>query len=459
MAYIGKSPSTGVRNRFIYTATAGQTTFSGTDDYNRTLSYTDAEFTDVFLNGVKLDKSDYTATSGTSIVLDSGATVGDTLEVLGFDTFSVFSGDFSQDVTIGGAATVSGDLTITDKIVHAGDTNTTIRFPAADTVTIETAGSERMRVLSDGKVGIGTTTAEATLDVMGNSDSVAALKLNGGNDNHGFHFLTRATEGDLAINREVGGTQTEAMRIQRSDGAVGIAGTPSNATLDVHGRGRFLQNAAATTGAVIIRESSGGVGGHIQFVTNDNSGQRGFIASNSSSALLFGTAGNEAMRIDASPQVLMGKTVANLTTAGSLQAANATSDGSPAYFYMIKTFDGTRNAWLNYHNGAYVGGINMTNTSTSFPTLSDERLKKNIVDAPSAGDKIDAMQVRSFNWKADDSFQEYGLIAQELEAIYDLPVEQHDAEDTLTVDYSKLVPVLLKEIQDLRKRVATLENN
>ena len=69
-----------------------------------------------------------------------------------------------------------------------------------------------MRVLSDGKIAIGGTTAEATLDVMGNSDSVAAIKLNGGNDNHGFHFYTTASEGDLAIKREVSGTQTEVMR-------------------------------------------------------------------------------------------------------------------------------------------------------------------------------------------------------------------------------------------------------
>jgi hypothetical protein len=115
MAYIGKSPSTGIRNRFIYTATAGQTTFSGTDDHNRTLSYTDAEFTDVFLNGVKLDKSDYTATSGTSIVLDSGATVGDTLEILGFDTFSVFSGDFSQTLPL-----IQTHCTLTARIIGLG---------------------------------------------------------------------------------------------------------------------------------------------------------------------------------------------------------------------------------------------------------------------------------------------------------------------------------------------------
>ena len=111
--------------------------------------------------------------------------------------------------------------------MFTGDTNTAIRFPAADTVTIETAASERMRVLSDGKIAIGGTTAEATLDVMGSSDSVAAIKLNGGNDNHAFIFTT-ASEGDLAIKREVSGTQTEVMRIQRSDGSLLIGTTNTN---------------------------------------------------------------------------------------------------------------------------------------------------------------------------------------------------------------------------------------
>jgi len=158
MAYIGKSPSTGVRNRFIYTATAGQTTFSGTDDHNRTLSYTDAEFTDVFLNGVKLDKSDYTATSGTSIVLDSGATVGDTLEILGFDTFSVFSGEFSQDVTVGGTltasadATVTGDLTVDTNTLHVDSTNNRVGVgtisPARELSIGDGTGSPNIQLLA-----------------------------------------------------------------------------------------------------------------------------------------------------------------------------------------------------------------------------------------------------------------------------------------------------------------------
>jgi hypothetical protein len=52
---------------------------------------------------------------------------------------------------------VNGDVTITDKIIHSGDTNTAIRFPANDTFTVETAGTERLRVTSAGDIGIGTT--------------------------------------------------------------------------------------------------------------------------------------------------------------------------------------------------------------------------------------------------------------------------------------------------------------
>ena len=103
MAYIGTSPSQGVRHRYLFTATSGQTTFSGADDDSRTLSYTDTKFMDVFLNGVLLDpNSDYTATNGTSVVLTSGASAGDLLEVIAFDSFSVFSGTFGGDVTVGG---------------------------------------------------------------------------------------------------------------------------------------------------------------------------------------------------------------------------------------------------------------------------------------------------------------------------------------------------------------------
>jgi hypothetical protein len=90
MAYIGKSPSFGVRNRYIYQATAGQTTFTGSDADSKTLTYTDGLYVDVYQNGVLLKPvTDYTSTSGTSVVLVTGASLNDVVEIVVYDAFSI----------------------------------------------------------------------------------------------------------------------------------------------------------------------------------------------------------------------------------------------------------------------------------------------------------------------------------------------------------------------------------
>ena len=79
----------GTSARFNYVATANQTTFTGADAAGNTLAY-DAGFVDVYLNGSKLlNGTDVTVTSGTSVVLASGATVGDIIDIVGFGTFNV----------------------------------------------------------------------------------------------------------------------------------------------------------------------------------------------------------------------------------------------------------------------------------------------------------------------------------------------------------------------------------
>jgi len=79
----------GTSARFKYTASGSQTTFTGSDDNGNTLAY-DAGFIDCYLNGVKLvNGTDVTVTSGTSVVLASGATAGDILDLVGFGTFNV----------------------------------------------------------------------------------------------------------------------------------------------------------------------------------------------------------------------------------------------------------------------------------------------------------------------------------------------------------------------------------
>ena len=90
----------GTSARFNYTATANQTTFTGADTNGETLAY-DAGYADVYLNGVRLSGADVTITSGTSVVLASGASAGDVLDIVAYGTFvcvcvCVFSCRFSN---------------------------------------------------------------------------------------------------------------------------------------------------------------------------------------------------------------------------------------------------------------------------------------------------------------------------------------------------------------------------
>jgi len=90
MPYIGKAPNQGVRTRFIYQATAGQTSFSGSDANSNTLTYSDGEYVDVYQNGILLKPAtDYTSTSGTTVVLVTGASVNDVVEIVVYDAFSI----------------------------------------------------------------------------------------------------------------------------------------------------------------------------------------------------------------------------------------------------------------------------------------------------------------------------------------------------------------------------------
>ena len=90
MPYIGKAPNFGVRSRFVYQATAGQTSFSGSDSNSLTLSYNDSLYMDVYQNGVLLKAgTDYAATTGTTVVLVTGASLNDVVEMIVYDVFSV----------------------------------------------------------------------------------------------------------------------------------------------------------------------------------------------------------------------------------------------------------------------------------------------------------------------------------------------------------------------------------
>ena len=101
----------GTADRYQYTATSGQTTFSGNDSAGNSLAY-DPLYLDVFLNGVRLANADFTATNGSSIVLASGAAVGDILSVTAYGTFSLAAIN-ANNISSGTLATGRGGTGLT----------------------------------------------------------------------------------------------------------------------------------------------------------------------------------------------------------------------------------------------------------------------------------------------------------------------------------------------------------
>ena len=90
MAYIGKTPTQGFRQRFIFTATGGETSLSGADDSSNTLTFTDGEYVDVKLNGVQLIAgTDYNTTTANTIGGLAALTASDVVDITVYDVFSV----------------------------------------------------------------------------------------------------------------------------------------------------------------------------------------------------------------------------------------------------------------------------------------------------------------------------------------------------------------------------------
>ena len=152
--YIGTQPYSGIRARHTYTATANQTSFSGAGAENVTLTYADELYIDVYQNGVKLSPADYTATSGTTVVLGTGATVSDIIEVIKYDAFSVADtvsakdgGGFGGNISTSGTLAVTGASTLTGTVTANGDM---VLGGTTPTLTIGDAGAEDAKIVFDG---------------------------------------------------------------------------------------------------------------------------------------------------------------------------------------------------------------------------------------------------------------------------------------------------------------------
>ena len=173
------------------------------------------------LTGIENAVTQNVSTSGLNV---SGmTTLGNA--TAGVATANQFSGNitgtaatFSGNVTVGGVLTYDdvtnvdslgiitarSGVSIADSIFHTGDTNTAIRFPAADTFTVETAGAETLRITSGGDVGIGTNNPGTTLEVFTDDDTDISGNTGTNNTNSILRLFNKNGSDGTGVNNYTG---------------------------------------------------------------------------------------------------------------------------------------------------------------------------------------------------------------------------------------------------------------
>jgi len=198
--------------------------------------------------------------------------------------------------------------------------------------------------------------------------------------------------------------------------------------------------------------------------------------------IAFTEGGAEAMRIDSGSNVLVGQTAQTSSEKfGVTQSATGSSAvrfyaSSASYVNNIVEISCARsgatteyNAFCVFDNNTTLQMLirpngNLLNSNNSYGSLSDVRLKENIVDATPKLDDLMQVKVRNYNLKDDvNKTKQIGVVAQELETVFPGMIET-DGDGIKAVKYSVFVPIMLKAIQEqqalitsLTARIAALE--
>ena len=346
-----------------------------------------------------------------------------------------------------------------------------MKMNGAQTLTIDQANNANVfHINGSGNVGIGTASPSDALHIKTTADADIGLQVQN-DDTQAFCKVqsggTALYGGNGGVNFVSGSGFATRMHIA-SGGNVGIGTSSPGVLLDVKSSGQAAFGIGSTNagGAILYLDgdSNGDYSGtDYSFIRHDTNGRLDIVQHSPSGTnqLRFYTGNTERARFDTSGQFRLNATQ-NQVTGYELFTCNGAAGFRNGDASVVGVWQTQTSAFaMQFFSGSAgnnVGSISVTANSTAFNTSSDRRLKSNIEDAASASDKIDAIQVRQFDWNVDDSHQDYGLIAQELQPIEPLAVTgDADSDKMMAVDYSKLVPMLIKEIQELRSRVAALE--
>jgi hypothetical protein len=410
---------------YEFVATSGQTTFSGTDANGATLSYV-ANSISVSLNGVTLRPGDdYTATNGTSVVLNVAAALNDDLMVIAFAVFNVANAVAKTGDTMTGSLLLPAGTVSAPALTTSADTNTGIFFPAADTIAFAEGGTEVARFDSSGNLGIGTSSPEGRFEIRSDANSAQQS------------YVRNVNAGSSAY-------------------SIWNIGNDSSETAF-----RMLVGSSTAT-------AFGGA----------NSAN---LVNSRNSPMTFWTNNTERARIDSSGNLLVGKTSSDLSTPGfgvdirsgvlnGVSIIKNDSNWGTALFIRRNTGVGTGTVAEFNYDGTTTGTIGITATTTAYNTSSDYRLKDNVQPMTGALAKVALLKPCNYTWKADGSDGQ-GFIAHELaEVVPDCVTGEKDAVDEegkpvyQGIDTSFLVATLTAALQeahglikDLQARVDALE--
>ena len=234
----------------------------------------------------------------------------------------------------------AGDLTITDKIVHAGDTNTTLRFPSADMITAETAGTERLRIQADGDVSFGNeVTGRAQIKhVSGDQSDVNRVGFPQyafvGNEGTG---MRRASSNVLCFDTN----GAERVRIENT-GKIAI-GNHTGATHDIHIK-------HATSPAIRLEVTTNSTKLTV-FAQDNNTGVGNF----SNHDFLLYTNCLERFRVQSSGYVLVGDTNRRVFSSNNIPILQSASTSSMTASYG-------RNSSTSFADSSVAGGLVVANS-------------------------------------------------------------------------------------------------
>ena len=193
-----------------------------------------------------------------------------------------------------------------------------------------------------------------------------------------------------------------------------------------------------------------------------NGNQHGLdIRTSSNNIVLSDGDGNPRLRISSTPTVLIGDMDG---WAGDSLAVTGRSSGGITYSIAVRGSDTSNNAMRIFHSTTQVGTITFTSSATSYNTSSDYRLKENVVELTSATDRLKQLEPKRFNFIADADTTVDGFIAHEVQSVVPEAITgtHNEVDDDGNpvyqgIDQSKLVPLLVKTIQELEARITALE--